>query len=81
MQELSNLRSSGNAMSVVIIAGSAVVMSVVHDVVTSSGLFKSSKRCELLYASKIRSILMVKTQFKRKKHTYLLLHDKRQFIN
>jgi len=45
MQETSNLRSSGNATSVVV-AGSVVVMGVVHDVVTSAGSLKILKRCK-----------------------------------
>ena len=34
-------------MSVVIIAGSVVVMGVVHDVVTSAGSLENFKRCQL----------------------------------
>jgi len=46
MQEISNLRSSGNVIPVVIIAGSVVVSGVVHDVVTSAGSLKIFKRCK-----------------------------------
>jgi len=46
-------------MSVVKIAGSAVVSDVVHGVVTSSGSFKSLKRCNRVFIGV--NIVMVNT--------------------
>ena len=63
VQETSNLRSSGNATSVVI-AGSWVVSGVVLGEVTSSGSFKSLKRCNrVVIGVNIWSILKVTRKF------------------